>query len=262
MQTQDAARVLAAYDEQVRRNPAAEASAVVEREGGVVRVVSSDDGWNAVTWADLDGLGARDVGEVIAAQAERFARAGLPWEWKHYSYDQPVDLPVRLVAAGLTREPDETLLVAEIADLDLDVAPPDGVRLDPVEDVAGADALVALHDEVFGGEHGYVGRAVLAGLAATPRSVEAVLARSGARTVSGGRVELHHGTEFASIWGGGTVPDWRGRGVFRAVVAHRARVAADAGFRYLQVDALPTSRPILERLGFHALATTRPFTHA
>jgi GNAT superfamily N-acetyltransferase len=74
-------------------------------------------------------------------------------------------------------------------------------------------------------------------------------------------VEFHHGTEFAGLWGGGTLPEWRGRGVFRALVAHRARLAADRGFRYLQVDATPDSRPILERLGFVVLATTTPFTH-
>ncbi len=49
--------------------------------------------------------------------------------------------------------------------------------------------------------------------------------------------------------------------MFRAVVAYRARLAAARGFRYLQVDALPTSRPILERLGFVELATTTPFMH-
>jgi hypothetical protein len=31
------------------------------------------------------------------------------------------------------------------------------------------------------------------------------------------------------------------------------------GFRYLQVDALPASRPILERMGFHPLAETTPW---
>lgn len=58
--------------------------------------------------------------------------------------------------------------------------------------------------------------------------------------------------------GGGTLPEYRGRGVFRALVSHRAVLARDRGFRYLQVDALPASRPILERMGFHAMAGTTP----
>ena len=61
--------------------------------------------------------------------------------------------------------------------------------------------------------------------------------------------------------GGGTLPGWRGRGVFGSLVAHRAALASSRGFRYLQVDATPESRPILQRLGFVELATTTPFTH-
>ena len=41
--------------------------------------------------------------------------------------------------------------------------------------------------------------------------------------------------------------------------AHRARVAAERGSRYLQVDASDHSRPILERLGFGVLGVTVPY---
>ena len=78
--------------------------------------------------------------------------------------------------------------------------------------------------------------------------------------VSAARIEFHTGTDFASLWGGGTIPAWRGRGVFRSLVAYRAALARARGLRYLQVDALPASRPILCRLGFTELATTTPFT--
>ncbi|MDX6313211.1 MAG: hypothetical protein QOF44_2675, partial [Streptomyces sp.] len=64
---------------------------------------------------------------------------------------------------------------------------------------------------------------------------------------------------FASLWGGGTVPAWRGRGIYRALVSHRAGIAAELGYRFLQVDASSQSRPILERLGFTALSTTTPY---
>jgi GNAT superfamily N-acetyltransferase len=55
------------------------------------------------------------------------------------------------------------------------------------------------------------------------------------------------------------VPQWRGCGIYRALVAHRAALAASRGFRYLTVDASPESAPILERLGFTHLATTTPY---
>jgi GNAT superfamily N-acetyltransferase len=255
----DAQAVRAAFDEQIRRHPEPETpDDLVERDRTVVRKLSAGDGWNGVTWSDLDEASAD---AAVAAQLSRFAEVSRRWEWKHYSYDRPPDLPDRLRAAGFTPEPVEALLVAEIAELAVDVAPPAGVELRAVVDKEGAEALVAVHDEVFGGDHSPIGRNVLAGLAQEPPTVAAVVAMAGETPISAGRVEFHSGTDFASIWGGGTLPQWRGRGVFRALVAHRAALAAARGFRYLQVDASPDSRPILRRLGFVALATTTPFTH-
>lgn len=74
-------------------------------------------------------------------------------------------------------------------------------------------------------------------------------------------MELVPGTRFAGLWGGGTVAAWRGRGIYRALIAHRARVAAAQGYRYVYVDASSMSRPILARLGFHALSITTPYVY-
>ncbi len=255
----DHAAALTAFNEQMRRDPAAEAGTLVERDGSVTRVVSAGGGWNGVVWTDFGAAGAD---AAISAQCRRFAEAGEPWEWKHYSYDQPADLPSRLRAAGLVPAEAEALLIAEIADLDfLDTPPPAGVELVPVTDEAGAQRVVRLHDEVFGGEHARIGADILAGLAVQPPSLAAVLAMAGDTAVCSGRVEFPAGREFASLWGGGTLPEWRGRGIFRSLVAYRARRARDRGYRYLQVDASPDSRPILKRLGFSELAMTTPFEH-
>ncbi|HEY1518901.1 MAG TPA: hypothetical protein VGF91_20900 [Solirubrobacteraceae bacterium] len=253
----DRRAVLAAFDRQIRRQPAATPpDGWVEREDRIVRC--GGRGWAGVTWSDLDELTAD---AEIAAQIDRFAGTRARWEWKHYSYDEPADLADRLVAAGFTPEPAEALLVAEIADLTLEMPPPAGVELRPVRDPAGIEALVSVHDQVFGGDHASMGETLLADLVAQPQRIAAVVAFAGDVPISTGRVELPVGTDFASLWGGGTLPDWRRRGVFRSLVAHRAAVASAAGFRYLQVDAMPDSRPILERLGFVELATTTPFTY-
>jgi len=126
-----------------------------------------------VIWSDLDEVKAN---AVIAAQISRFAELTRPWEWKHYSYDQPFDLSDRLLAAGFTPEPAEALLVAEIAHLTLDVPPPSGVELLGVVDRQDVEALVLVHDEVFGGDNSFVGRSLLAGLARQPSTAAAVVA--------------------------------------------------------------------------------------
>src|SRR5436309_8598317 len=110
----DAEAVRAAFDEQIRQRPEpSRPDDRIERDGAVVRHVSSGDGWSGVTWSDLDKASAD---AAIAAQVSRFAGLSRPWEWKYYSYDGPDDLPDRLRTAGFTPEPVEALLVADIAD--------------------------------------------------------------------------------------------------------------------------------------------------
>ncbi|WP_171075088.1 GNAT family N-acetyltransferase, partial [Nonomuraea basaltis] len=236
----------------------------VERVGGVVRQVGPEHGWNGVVWSDLDDDGAD---AAVAEQVRYFRSLGRAFEWKLYGHDRPADLDRRLLAAGFTAEPPETLMVAETARAAAQsgeaagpragAALPEGVRLVQVTDQDGVELMADVHERAFGATRDRIGEGLLARLAAG--DVVAVVAMAGDVPVSAARMELHPGTRFASLWGGGTVPEWRGRGVYRALVACRAEAAAARGFTYLQVDASSQSRPILARLGFAALTTTTPY---
>ncbi|MFJ6632791.1 GNAT family N-acetyltransferase [Streptomyces sp. NPDC091376] len=254
--------VLALYDEQMRRDAPADGPASrVECVDGVVRQTAGADGWNGVLWSGLDTTTAD---AAIAAQVRHFAPLGCEFEWKLYGHDRPADLAERLLAAGFVPEPDETLMVAPtdaFADGRRDGPElPPGVEFHRVTDAAGVDLVARVHEEAFGTDSSRLRAQLLAQLAAGPDGLVAVVAMAGEVPVSSCRLELPPGRrDFAGLWGGGTVPRWRGRGLYRASVARRARVAAERGYRYLQVDAMPTSRPILERLGFTALSTTTPY---
>jgi GNAT superfamily N-acetyltransferase len=255
--------VLALYDEQLRRGAAAEPPGRIERDGPVVRHVSDDAaGWDGVLWAGLDPTDASAADAQISRQLDYFRRRGRPFEWKYHDYDQPADLPDRLIAAGLRPEAPEALMVAAVDSLAPDHAGPGGIDIVEVTDATGVELVVALHNEVFGIDHRWLRDELLAQLAAGGAAGVAVLALSGSDPVSSGRVSFHAGTDFASLWGGGTLPQWRGRGIYRALVAYRARLARDRGFTYVTVDALPTSEPILQRLGFVRLCTTTPYVWA
>jgi GNAT superfamily N-acetyltransferase len=215
----NAAEILARFDEQMRRLPAPDGLFVSKS-------------WSAVLWRPEDG----DVEPLVARMRE------IPGyvEWKYYSHDGP-ELRERLLAAGLEPEDEETVVVAEAAS----IAPPP----DDVEVRLATDEFVDLADRVFGRRHG-------AGL---PVMTAAVFAFVDGLPFSGGRVEFEEGVEFAGLFGGVTLPEFRGRGLYRATVAKRAELARERGYRWLYSDALPTSRPILERLGFVRLTTTTPF---
>jgi GNAT superfamily N-acetyltransferase len=215
----DTTEILALFDEQMRRKAAPEHLHV-------------GDGWAGVLWRPDDG----DVEPLVARMHE------LPGdvEWKYYSHDGP-ELRERLVAAGLEPEDEETVVVAEAASI-----PPPPTEVELREDV---DAFVELAERVFGRSHG----------PGFPENAVPVVAYVDGEPVSGGRVDLEPDVEFAGLFGGVTLPEFRGRGLYRATVARRAELAREAGYRWLYVDALPTSRPILERLGFARLTTTTPF---
>ena len=257
----DTAAALSAFDVQVRRSLHPDGSgAVGERAGPVVRwIPAGGEGWSGIVWSDLD---AATADRVIAEQVAFYAARGEEFEWKLYSYDQPPDLAQRLLAAGFVAQDAESLMVAETARIagpgGADVVLPEGIRLVEVTDEAGVEQMIEVHDRVFGPDP-RLRASLLTQLRSSPESTVMVLAMAGDEPVCSARIGFGTDTDFAGLWGGGTLPQWRGRGIYRALVGYRARLAAARGYRYLQVDASPESRPILERLGFACLATTTPF---
>jgi ribosomal protein S18 acetylase RimI-like enzyme len=249
----DKVELLALVDTQLRQPDG-------ERVGPIVR--TSGEG---ASWISYSALSVEDADAVIAEQRDHFTRLGRQVEWKYYAHDQPADLPDRLAAAGFVAEPTEALMVAELDALLAgplgDAVLPAGVRLEPVDvgDAEGFAGINALQTAVWGAGWRGLGNGLAAEQAADPAAIAIFRAVAVEETVSAGWVRFHAGTPFASIWGGSTLPAWRRRGIFRALVGHRARLAAERGFRYLQVDASDDSRPILARLGFVVLTTTTPY---
>ena len=188
------------------------------------------ESWSAVLWRPDDG----EVEPLVARMRELPGHV----EWKYYSHDGP-ELRERLLAAGLEPEDEETVVVAEAASIP---PPPADIELRLARDEF--DDLAA---RVFGSRHGLPDQAV------------AVVAVVDGQPVSGGRVDFEDGVDFAGLFGGITLPKYRGRGLYRATVAGRAELARERGYRWLYSDALPTSQPILEGLGFVPITTTTPF---
>lgn len=254
--------LLALFDHEMREHARPDGPGVrVERAGDVVRQVGGADDWNGVVWS-APGLDASGADAAIAAQIAYFGSLGHgEFEWKVYAHDRPADLPERLLAAGFVPEPPETLLVAPVASRPTTVVLPEGIELRTVTDAAGVELMGRAHERAFGTDWSRLGHQVLARLEEDPDSFVGVLAMAGEEPVSSARMEFCPGTGFAGLWGGGTVEAWRGKGIYRALVAFRAGIAAERGYRHLQVDASDQSAPILRRLGFSELSTTTPYVY-
>ncbi|NES14110.1 MULTISPECIES: GNAT family N-acetyltransferase [Micromonospora] len=259
----DARSLRDAYDNQVRPElpDPLPAGVTVEQDGPLYRVLGLDQR-GFLTYRDLGGLAGAELDALIARQVEFFRARGEGVEWKLAGHDEPADLADRLRAAGFVPEDLETVVVGPVAALAAAVpVPPEGVRLREVTAHEDLARIGAMEEAVWHEDRSHLVTGLAKEIAADPQSITVVVAEAGDTVVSAGWVRYQRGTGFASFWGGSTLPEWRKKGIYRALVAYRARLAEQRGKTLVQVDCSPDSRPILERLGLVAVTTTTPYVY-
>jgi GNAT superfamily N-acetyltransferase len=251
--------LLDAYQAQLRAHvhePVPE-SIRFERDGPLLRTTGfGDRGW--IEYRDLGGLEGEELDRLIARQVEYFAGRAEEVEWKYHGHDLPADLPERLLATGFEPEETETVVIGRVEQLSFEPSLPDGVAVCEITERPDFDRIARMEEAVWGDDHSWLEH-LAAEREADPEGLRIFVAESGGAVVSAGWIRFPSGTEFGTLWGGATLPEWRGRGIYRALVAERARLAAERGRRYLETDASDDSRPILERLGFVPVTTTTPY---
>jgi GNAT superfamily N-acetyltransferase len=252
--------LLQAYDSQLRARAGDRLpeGVTVERDGPVARLLGYPFG-GFVLYSHLDGLEGPDLDELIARQVRAFAARGSRFEWKLHGHDLPADLPERLVAAGFVAEERETVVIAPVAQIAGEPQLPAGVSLREVTARVDLERIAAHELAVWNNDHSWLADMLEREVVADPDGLTVLVAEAGGTVVCAAWIRYERGTEFATLWGGATLPEWRRRGIYRALVAYRANLAAARGFRYLETDASDDSRPILERLGFVPVTTTTPY---
>jgi GNAT superfamily N-acetyltransferase len=256
----DSAGLLAAYDDQLRTD-AEIAGAISAARQGPLRLAVFDGGRGFITYRDLGGADADAIGPMVGKalgyfQANPQIRRV---EWKTRSHDHAPGLHEALLAHGFAPGEPESIMVGDARALAVDVALPDGVSLRRITDEADIRAMVAMQDEVFGHALGDEMVNSLLRRLARGDEIETWVAEADGAIVSAGRLDAVAGTDFAGIWGGATRPQWRGRGIYRALTAERARSALRMGKKYINSDSTEFSRPILERSGLVKVSTTTPY---
>ena len=235
---------------------------IIEVLPSATRTWSVDGSHHSVTATNLT---SETADAAIAREIEHHQNLGVGFEWKVYSHDMPPDLLERLRRRGFQIGPREAALVCDLSgppswiaggdrDADRDVI----VRR--IEQARQIDDFRRVAEAVFGKDYSFTCDELAAALRAgsTEHRGYVAYASPAGEPVSVGRLYTSPGSLFAGLYGGGTLPPYRGRGFYRAVVAARARDALAAAARYLIVDALPMSRPILEHMGFRWIADTWP----
>ena len=251
---------LDAYDRQLRTDAETPSALAVTRLGPL-RLVTFAGGRGFVTYRDFGGAdGAVIARWVEGALAHYRDDPGITRvEWKTRAHDRAPALHDALARNGFVPEEPESIMIGEAALLAVDVPLPTGIQLRRVTSEPEVRALSAMQEEVFGGEVAQEMADALLRRLGFGDGMELWVAEADGEIVSSGRLEPVPGTEFAGIWGGATRPEWRGRGLYRALTAARARSALVLGKRLIHSDSTEASRPILERAGLVKVSTTTPY---
>jgi ribosomal protein S18 acetylase RimI-like enzyme len=245
------------YDEYQRKQDS-DARSKREDFTNVVRFIIPEEKAAFVLYSKLSEI---DADEAIQQHISYFREQGYEGEWKYYDYDTPEDLPQRLEAYGLAADDAEAIMVLPIADAPQKLLQPVTHDIRRVTEAAQFQDADAVHEVIWGKKDGVSNR-VLAAWQQAPNTVTLYIAYVDDKPVSYGRIEFPRGDNpFASIWGGSTLPEYRNRGIYSALVAMRLQEAISRGRQYLTVDATPdTSMPILQKLGFVTIAYSTPYT--
>lgn len=236
----------------LERRQLAHAGDRLERLPDVTRLTSG--GHHSIAFSSLS---AETADAAIAREVAHHRALGVSFEWKLYAHDEPADLGERLARQGFVAGEREAVLVCAVDDLVL-TTPAMDCRIVRIDHPDGLEDYRRVAEAVLRKNYDATIDELRSSLAAGSTDHVGYIAYVGVEPASVGRLYTHRNSVFGGLYGGSTRAAFRGRGCYRALVAARASDAKTRGARYLIVDALPTSRPILERLGFQRLTDTWP----
>lgn len=249
MMTREA--LLALYDREQRREPEFP-GARREDLGEVVRFVDEIPGSEA-NFVLYSRLTAANADRVIQEQIEYFAENGRSFEWKLFDHDTPSDLRDRLIAHGFTIGEVEAIMALDLTNTPVALLQPITADVRQLCDPGQIDIVVEVENAVWGGDQSSWGRRLAAELENAPDFLSIYVAYAENQPACAGWINFSPQSQFASLWGGSTRPEFRKRGFYTAVLAVRVQEAIRRGYRYLTIDASPMSRPIVARHGFQFL---------
>ena len=258
--TADPAALLEAYDTQLRTDAETPGATAVARLGPL-HLVRFPGGQGFVTYPHLTGVEPATVREWVAGAVDHFTSDDevTRVEWKTRQHDDLQGLHDALVDHGFEPGEPESIMIGQARSLAVDVDLPPEVTLRTVTEEPDVRAMCAMLDEAFDDDvHAGIVDSLLQRLAEGD-GMELWVAEAEGTMVAGGRLEPVPGTDFAGVWGGATLPQWRGRGIYRALTAARARSALALGKTLVNSDSTEYSRPILERSGLVKVSTTTPY---
>jgi GNAT superfamily N-acetyltransferase len=216
----------------------------------LVRFVRPPPGMNYVGYSHLD---EGEIDAVIQEQIDFFTQMDQPFSWHVYDHDTPPSLGDRLLAHGFIADDDpDAVMVLTVADTAPALLEPVGDHVRRIDQPDQLEDVVSIEEHVWGGDFSWLtGR--LGPHLEIPGYLSVYIATVEGQPACSGWAYFYPKSQFAALFGGATLPEYRGLGLYTGVLAARVQEAVQRGYRYLTTGASPMSQPILARNGFRLL---------
>jgi len=191
--------------------------------------------------------------DVIRAQIAYYRRYGLPFEWKVYDHDTPPDLRERLLVHGFKPRERDAIMVLNMREASMAILQPVEEDVRRLTEPGQVKILIALLEDVWQTDFSGLRTLLEEDLWKRPSFSSIYTAYVDNVPACVGWIQFPENSQFASLWGGSTLPQYRDRGLYKAVMATRVQEAIRKGYSFLTIDASRMSRPIAEKYGFHLL---------
>lgn len=227
---------------------------VVERPGWFQLIMPAwkSGGLNAIALTQVDDDAIEDV---IDRTIDEYVALGLKFRWVVDPDSRPRDLAERLARRGLHREPGRAMACA------VDAAVPPASDAITVERVGHDD--LATYERVMGEGWGMDMTAIRPyhdALFSDPERNRLYVARWNGEPAGCAAQTVF--TRSTYLTGGVVLPAFRGKGLYRALVAERLRDAGRSGVVLATTHARDrTSAPILEGVGFATVCELTSFSN-
>jgi hypothetical protein len=217
----------------------------------VVRFVRPLPGRSTLLYSHFGGEVADSI---IQEQIAFYTALGSSFTWKVYSHDTPSDLVERLVQHGFEASEPEDVMLLDLNSVPAILHEPITAYVRPITTREQLADVVRVEEQVWGGNFDWIpGR--LGSHLEIPGYLSVYVAYVEGEPASAGWTYFHSDSSFASLWGGSTVPGYRKRGLYTALLAIRVQEAIRRGYQFLVIDTSPMSRPIVARHGFQFLTS-------
>jgi GNAT superfamily N-acetyltransferase len=243
--------ILGIYDRETRAEPKYPPIVRVVHTPYFVKLV----GPGKFTFINYWQIPAQQTARIMHEEMQSLKQFGGKVMCRVYQHDVPKDLENCLANEGFEQLDSVTLTLLPLQQHDLkqDKAPDIQIReLKNAQDVAD---FLGVTEAAFGQpspqDHAYIEESLKFS------NFKYYLAYLKQQPVGAARFIVPEHSRFGFFFGGCVIPKYRRRGIYSALIKTRLQLAKSLNLEFICNEAKESSRPIMEKIGFHSISKAR-----